>query len=139
MGKGASGEKYAEQSTQTYGFTFGGPLVKDKLFFFVGGEYYKDKTPATVYDENNIDGFVTMDQLNQIREQYKKLTGYDTAGFGQHTPEIWSANASRTARSAASFTRFARSAPTAPAVACAILCRSTSSASLMFFVCTRSV
>lgn len=57
-------------------FTFGGPLVKDKLFFFVGGEYYKDKTPATVYDENNIDGFVTMDQLNQIREQYKKLTGY---------------------------------------------------------------
>ena len=92
VGKGASGEKYAEQSTQTYGFTFGGPLVKDKLFFFVGGEYYKDKTPATVYDENNIDGFVTMDQLNQIREQYKKLTGYDTAGFGQHTPEIWSAN-----------------------------------------------
>ena len=58
----------------------------------MGGEYYKDKTPATVYDENNIDGFVTMDQLNQIREQYKKLTGYDTAGFGQHTPEIWSAN-----------------------------------------------
>lgn len=92
VGKGASGEKYAEQSTQTYGFTFGGPLVKDKLFFFVGGEYYKDKTPATVYDENNIDGFVTIDQLNQIREQYKKLTGYDTAGFGQHTPEIWSAN-----------------------------------------------
>ena len=66
VGKGASGEKYAEQSTQTYGFTFGGPLVKDKLFFFVGGEYYKDMTPATVYDENNIDGFVTMDQLNQI-------------------------------------------------------------------------
>ena len=92
VGKGASGEKYAEQSTQTYGVTFGGPLVKDKLFFFVGGEYYKDKTPATVYDENNIDGYVTMDQLNQIREQYKNLTGYDTAGFGQHTPEIWSAN-----------------------------------------------
>lgn len=92
VGKGASGEKYAEQSTQTYGFTFGGPLVKDKLFFFVGGEYYKDKTPAAVYDENNTDGFVTTEQLEQIREQYKKLTGYDTAGFGQHTPEIWSAN-----------------------------------------------
>ena len=92
VGKGAKGEKYAEQTTQTYGVTLGGPIVKDKLFFFVSGEYYKDETPATVYDSNNIEGFATQEQLTQIREQYKALTGYDAADFGQHTPETWSAN-----------------------------------------------
>lgn len=92
VGKGAKGEKYAEQTTQTYGVTLGGPIVKDKLFFFVSGEYYKDETPATVYDSNNIKGFATQEQLTQIREQYKALTGYDAADFGQHTPETWSAN-----------------------------------------------
>lgn len=92
VGKGAKGEKYAEQTTQTYGVTLGGPIVKDKLFFFVSGEYYKDETPATVYDSNNIEGFATQEQLTQIREQYKALTGYDAAEFGQHTPETWSAN-----------------------------------------------
>lgn len=92
VGKGAKGEKYAEQTTQTYGVTLGGPIVKDKLFFFVSGEYYKDETPATVYDSNNIKGFATQEQLTQIRNQYKALTGYDTADFGQHTPETWSAN-----------------------------------------------
>lgn len=92
VGKGAKGEKYAEQTTQTYGVTLGGPIVKDKLFFFVSGEYYKDETPATVYDSNNIEGFATQEQLTQIRNQYKALTGYDAADFGQHTPETWSAN-----------------------------------------------
>ncbi len=92
VGKGAKGEKYAEQTTQTYGVTLGGPIVKDKLFFFVSGEYYKDETPATVYDSNNIKGFATQEQLTQIRNQYKALTGYDAADFGQHTPETWSAN-----------------------------------------------
>lgn len=92
VGKGATGKKYAEQTTQTYGVTLGGPIVKDKLFFFVSGEYYKDETPSTVYDSNNIKGFATQEQLTQIRNQYKALTGYDTADFGQHTPETWSAN-----------------------------------------------
>lgn len=92
VGKGATGKKYAEQTTQTYGVTLGGPIVKDKLFFFVSGEYYKDETPSTVYDSNNIKGFATQEQLTQIRNQYKALTGYDAADFGQHTPETWSAN-----------------------------------------------
>lgn len=92
VGKGATGVKYAEQTTQTYGATLGGPIVKDKVFFFVSGEYFKDETPATVYDSNNIKGFATQEQLTQIRDQYKALTGYDTADFGQHTPRIWSAN-----------------------------------------------
>lgn len=92
VGKGANGVKYADQTTQTYGATFGGPIVKDKLFFFVSGEYYKDETPATVYDSSNIQGYATQEQLSQIRSQYKTLTGYDTADFGQHTPKTWSAN-----------------------------------------------
>lgn len=92
VGKGADGIKYNDQTTQTYGATFGGPIVKDKLFFFVSGEYYKDKTPKTLYNSDNVKGFVTQDQLNQIRDKYKELTGFSPASFGQHTPEIWSAN-----------------------------------------------
>lgn len=34
-------KKYDTQSTQTYGFTIGAPIVKNKLFIFASAEYYR--------------------------------------------------------------------------------------------------
>lgn len=52
-GKGMTGSKvageelanFSDRLEQTYGFTLGGPVVQDKLFFFVSGEYEKASNP----------------------------------------------------------------------------------------------
>ena len=38
-------EKYSTQLAQTYGFTVGAPIIKNKLFIFASGEYYKKTYP----------------------------------------------------------------------------------------------
>ena len=37
--------KYEEQFSETFGFTVGGPIVKNKVFLFLSGEYYKNSRP----------------------------------------------------------------------------------------------
>ena len=41
-----SGEKLAEQRTQIYGVSLGGAIVKNKLFFFLNGEFDLDSSPC---------------------------------------------------------------------------------------------
>ena len=48
----ANREKYDTQLSQTYGVTVGAPIIKDKLFVFASGEYYK-KSYANVYSPSN--------------------------------------------------------------------------------------
>lgn len=92
VGNGPDNQPLDTQSTQTYGATFGGPIVKDKLFFFVSGEYYNNKTPETDYSQS-VDGYITADQIKELASIYKQHTGIqldDT--FKPHVPELWSAN-----------------------------------------------
>ncbi len=44
--------KYDSQNTQTYGFTIGAPIVKNKLFVFASAEYYKKSYP-NIYTPDN--------------------------------------------------------------------------------------
>ncbi len=38
-------QKLSDETTKTYGFTLGGPILKDKLFFFTSLEHKKDLYP----------------------------------------------------------------------------------------------
>ncbi|MBO8485423.1 MAG: TonB-dependent receptor [Bacteroidetes bacterium] len=44
--------RYAQQTSQVYGFTIGAPIIKDKLFIFASAEYTRNSTP-NVYTPAN--------------------------------------------------------------------------------------
>ena len=52
LAPGKTREKYSEQLSETYGFTIGAPIIKNKLFIFASAEYYK-KTYPNVYNPAN--------------------------------------------------------------------------------------
>ena len=76
--------KLSTQSTQIYGVTLGGPIVMDKLFFFVNGEFGLDKYPSSYYP--GYDGAaISADEAERIAARYQALTGYNGGGYGRHS------------------------------------------------------
>lgn len=73
----------------TYGFTFGGPIVKDKLFFFVNGEMTKKPTQVVTWraSENGLadpDAGIsrtTLADLKTVSDFVKEKYGYDTGSY----------------------------------------------------------
>ena len=73
----------------TYGFTLGGPIVKNKLFFFVNTEY--TKTPSVVVrwrasanGEGNADSYLSyasIADMEKVSAFVKDKYGYDTGSF----------------------------------------------------------
>ena len=51
--EGEKREKYAQQTSQIYGFTIGAPVIKDKLFIFASAEYNRNSTPNVYTPANN--------------------------------------------------------------------------------------
>lgn len=72
-----------DQITNIFGATFGGPLIKDKLFLFVAGEFNRNVTPSTNHPGNGASA-LTLDDAETISERYKALTGYDGGGWHEH-------------------------------------------------------
>ena len=71
------------QTTNIVGLTFGGPIVKDKLFFFVAGEFNRNITPSTNHPDSG-NSAITISEAQTISERYKALTGYDGGGWHEH-------------------------------------------------------
>ena len=77
-----SGAKLAEQRTQIYGLSLGGAIVKNKLFFFLNGEFDLDSSPSSYYVGYSGCNIAESD-AKAISERLYALTGYDGGGYGQ--------------------------------------------------------
>ena len=75
--------------TTTYGFTLGGPILKDKLFFFANAEYTKIPTVVNrwrasedgVGDATNYISRTTIADMQRVRDFMMEKYGYDTGSF----------------------------------------------------------
>lgn len=79
----ASRERLSEQMTNIVGLTLGGPIIKNKLHFFVAGEFNRSTTPSS-HHPGDATSAITIDEAKQISERYEALTGYDGGGWDEH-------------------------------------------------------
>lgn len=73
----------ADYSQQQYGGTIGGPILKDKLFFFGSAEWQKLETPATGSYIGAPDQFVSQATIDQLRTIMQSKYGFSDIGGGE--------------------------------------------------------
>ena len=87
-GKQIAGARDKDRNT-SYGFTLGGPIVKNKLFFFVNGEMAKTPTVVNrwrastngVADPDNYISRTTESDMKTVSDFVKSKYGYETGSY----------------------------------------------------------
>jgi len=78
-----------EESTNIYGFSLGGPIIKNKLFFFVNGEYEKSPGQVVTWRPSS-DGVANTDQMlsrasagdmELVKQHLMDNYGYDVGSY----------------------------------------------------------
>ena len=84
-----SGARDRDRNT-TYGFTLGGPIIKNKLFFFVNAEYSQTPSVAVRWraieegqkaDANKYLSYCTVEDMKRVKQHVYDKYGYDTGAY----------------------------------------------------------
>ncbi|MGZ8538702.1 MAG: TonB-dependent receptor, partial [Flavisolibacter sp.] len=71
-----SGQKAADFSDKQYGIRFGGPIIKNKLFFFVNGELGR-RTAPTIFNAGETNALLTSAEAQQLSDTMRIKYGYN--------------------------------------------------------------
>jgi len=84
-------EKLPDFSAKTWGARVGGPIIKDKLFFFINTELQDNETPQP-FDINTIGDAAAVttvqNQINQIQTFLRDNYGYETGDFSNNASSL---------------------------------------------------
>ena len=70
-------------SEDVYGGTLGGPIIKDKLFFFAAFESFETDRPSNTQTIEDISG-VTQADVDRARAIFQSEYGFDPGGFAEN-------------------------------------------------------
>ena len=87
VGEGEEREKTDEFTALTYGMRLGGPIVKDKLFFFINYERIDNETPAP-FNISNYRGNSTAQDLANLRQTILDRYNYDIGGYENNASSL---------------------------------------------------
>jgi len=85
-----------EESRQIYGLTLGGPIIKNKLFFFINGEYELQPGQVVTWRPST-NGVANTDQLlsrtsttdmQRVRDHLMDNYGYNTGSFTDYPGDV---------------------------------------------------
>ncbi len=82
VGPGENREKLDDFTAKTYGFRLGGPIVKDKVFFFVNYERQNDEIPQP-FNFSNYTGRSSEGDLANLSSFLQSTYGYNPGTFDQ--------------------------------------------------------
>jgi len=77
----SSRTKLDDFSQVLYGASLGGPIIKDKVFFYVNAEIQQDETPLP-FQIGDYRGDTDEEGLNQLSDFLQNQYGYDAGPFG---------------------------------------------------------
>ena len=78
--------KLEDFTAKTYGLRVGGPIIKNKLFFFLSAEFQRDETPQP-YNLSEYKGDSDLEGLNSLTNKIKSY-GYDPGSFLDKTVKL---------------------------------------------------
>lgn len=95
QGKKIEGERFelAPFDDYNWGATFGGPIIKDKLFFFVAYEETSDADSQDIgpiggnYADEDEEGLPTLGEVEEVQQILESVYGLETGGLPRSLPQ----------------------------------------------------
>jgi len=85
--EGATRTKLADFTASTYGFRLGGPIIKNKLFFFVNAELQREERPRT-FDVATYTGTSKADQIETLKKYIADTYKYDVGEYSNTIGQV---------------------------------------------------